>query len=319
MLTTKREIRENGLVGTLFEPETASTKKLPAIIVVPGSDGGVPEAFALHLAEQEYIVLALGYFGFEGLPEFLENIHLEYFEKAHAWLCENPRIGAKGIGVVGYSRGGELVLLLGSLFPHLFDAIAAYVPSSVVFGGFPHPNRPAWSHRNAPISPFVGALMSDDKNFTECEELTHAARAGLIPFHQNTAEDPFELSELFEARNETTVIFDAAAIKVEKIQCPLLILTSKQDKIWPSALYGKQIIDRLNRHESTIERKHISYPEAGHGLVSHYEGPIYHPVGQFWCRLGGTLQGNVVACEESWQELLTFLGSNLRAKFEREE
>lgn len=305
----KTQIRENGLVGTLFQQDTR--EKLPGIILIPGSDGGVPEAFAEKLANESYTVLALGYFGLEGLPKYLENIPFEYFQQAFAWFKKQENVRGNNITLIGYSRGGELALLLGSLFPRLMNAIIAYVPSSVVCGGFPHPNQPAWLYNNKPITPFLTGLTSFEEEFTEGKDLFLACEAGKIPYHANTADDPYDISELFLARNQQNNLLNSAAIPVENIRCPLLILSGEDDKIWPSALYGQRVIDRLNQKKSSIIRKYVCYPNAGHGLTGPYEGSIYHPIGKFWCRLGGTPEGNHAAYELAWQEVLKFLKSTV--------
>lgn len=302
------QVNENGLVGTLFQPDTK--KKLPGIILIPGSDGGIPEDFAEKLANEGYAVLALGYFGLEGLPKYLENIPLEYFQQAFVWFKKQENLRENSIALIGYSRGGELALLLGSLFPHLMNALITYVPSSVVCGGFPHPNQPAWLYNNKLITPFLSGLTSYEKNHTEAQDLFLACESGKIPYHANTADDPYDINELFLARNQKNNLLNSAAIPIENIRCPLLILSGEDDKIWPSALYGQRIIDRLNQKKSPIIRKYVCYPNAGHGLTGPYEGSIYHPVGKFWCRLGGTPGGNRAAYEAAWQEVLKFLKSH---------
>ena len=306
----KSNIRENGLVGTLFEPQT--NEKLPGIILVPGSAGGIPEEFAERLAYQGFTVLALGYFALEGLPPYLESIHLEYFQEAFRWFNTLKTVNENYVGLIGYSRGGELALLLGSLFPNLMHAIVAYVPSSVVCGGFPHPNKPAWIYKGKPITPFLSGLMNDNENLTEGEDLLLATKSGKIPFHANTEQDPYEISDLFLARNEKHELLNSAVIPVENITCPLLIITGNKDSIWPSSIYAKHVMDRLDQMNSKIKRTHICYPNAGHGLPSSYEAPIYHPVGGFWCKLGGDPEANSDACEASWHELITFLISETR-------
>jgi hypothetical protein len=137
----KRSIREDGLVGTLFFPR--NMQKLPGIIVVPGSSGGISELNAQLLASHGYVVFALGYFGVNGLPKMLENIDLGYFKKAISWLKKQEQVKANSIALLGDSRGGELVLLIASVFPRDVNAVVAYVPSSVVNGGVPFVNLPA--------------------------------------------------------------------------------------------------------------------------------------------------------------------------------
>src|SRR5947199_123091 len=78
--------------------------------------------------------MALAYFNYEGLPQDLIEIPLEYFETAIGWLQRRPDLDGDRIAVSGTSRGGELVLLLGATFPAV-KAVIAYVPSGIVHGG----------------------------------------------------------------------------------------------------------------------------------------------------------------------------------------
>lgn len=309
----KKQINQNGVVGSLFWPK--NKQNLPGVIVIPGSGGGIPESLAQIIASHGYTTLALGYFGAPHLPQSLENIDLEYFQNAISWFKKQPQATHNSITLFGGSRGGELVLLLASLFDQEINGVIAYVPSNVINGAFPYPNRPAWKYKNAAIKPFIPALTSDDQNLTESEDLLHAINAKIIPQHTGKFEDPYEISDLFIGRQQKYQRLEPeAAIPVEKIKCPLLIISGEQDKIWPSSVYCKRIMQRLDKSGSTIERKHLNYPDAGHGFYFPYlpeaDLPIYHPVGKFWCRFGGTATGNARANKESWQEVLNFLKKN---------
>jgi hypothetical protein len=82
-----RELRpaQGGLYGEYQVPASAS--KHTAVLLIGGSDGGMPNGYAASLlAAHGYPVLALAYFGEPGLPPSLENIRLEYFQRALAWL-----------------------------------------------------------------------------------------------------------------------------------------------------------------------------------------------------------------------------------------
>ena len=70
-------VRERGLVGMAYYPPGAGPH--PAMIVLPGSEGGIPGpgAHAGGLASRGYVVLALAFFNAEGLPPLLQNIPLE--------------------------------------------------------------------------------------------------------------------------------------------------------------------------------------------------------------------------------------------------
>ena len=122
---------EGQIHGLLFEP--GGTERRPAVLVVGGSEGGVPVEKAIWLASHGYAALALAYFRYEDLPKDLEAIPLEYFGRAIQWMMGRPEILADRIAVVGTSRGGELALQLGSMYPEL-KAVVAYVPANVRYG-----------------------------------------------------------------------------------------------------------------------------------------------------------------------------------------
>lgn len=307
---TSIEINELGLIAKLYL-NNAGNKKKPGIILLSGSDGGmpgenaIPLSFIETLVANDFAVMALAYFGIYNLPPNLENIELEYFEKALAWLQSQPNIDKNNIAVIGQSRGGELALILGTIF-NQFQAIIAFAPSNKVTGGFPHPNKPAWQYKSKAIHPFIGGLTSQDENLTELDDLKKATLQNIIPKHQNFEYDPYNISDIFKARNAMSNA-TKCQIKVEKITCPILLFSGGQDAIWPSQYYCEAIVKRLKQHEYAYTYEHINYKYAGHGLIASFDAPIYHPVGNFWCKLGGTVEGNKIANLKAVQKTLNFL------------
>lgn len=135
---------EGALRGRLFVPPGGG--RHAAVLVLGGSEGGMPTRRAAWLASHGYVALALCYFRCEGLPNSLLRIPLEYFQQALAWLIERPEVDPRRLGVMGTSRGGELALQLGSMFPAL-KAVVAYVPANVRYPaccGYPG-LMPAWT------------------------------------------------------------------------------------------------------------------------------------------------------------------------------
>ncbi len=141
---------QGALDGTLFLPPGGS--KHPGILVLGGSEGGAPLQRGRWLASHGYAALALAYFRAPGLPQQLENIPLEYFGEALGWLMQRPEVDPKRIGVMGASRGGELALQLGSIYPAI-HAVVAYVPANYRRGCFCSTRGdPAWTLRGKPLA-----------------------------------------------------------------------------------------------------------------------------------------------------------------------
>ena len=144
--TVIRAVEEPGLAGLLFLPMresggtggTGAGGRLPTVITVGGSGGGLDWETAAALAAHGFAAFALPYFGFDPLPVSLNSIPLEYFERAIAWLGRQPEVDPGRLAIHGTSRGGELALLLASRIP-LLRAVVGLVPGNVVWQGTGRP------------------------------------------------------------------------------------------------------------------------------------------------------------------------------------
>lgn len=277
-------IREDGLVGTLFQTEGAKT----AIICLGGSSGGLQEERAQELASHGFTTLALAYFAIENLPPTLNQIPLEYFEKAIRKI--RNELGIEKVALWGGSRGAELALLLGTLFPNQISAIAAHVPSSVVFDSF-HPDQtPAWTYRGAPILP-TAPFKYTQGTTGECK---------------NTA---ISVTSCFMKAMQDKDAYKAAQIPVEKLECPLLLISAEDDQMWPSELFAKQIEERLEQFQSPITCEHVAYRDVGHAP---YKGEVgLHPIMQRWFAFGGKPEENKRAAFEWIQKTIDFFKEHL--------
>jgi dienelactone hydrolase len=144
---TQLTVAADGLAGRLWTPAQDDRRPV-AVLSLGGSEGGYGSDWVERLvASHGYPVLQLAYFDAEGLPNELSEIPLEYFASALQRLrAEN---GVERVVVLGFSRGAELALILGSRFAGLVDGVVAYAPSSVV-----NPSLdcgPAWTLRGAPL------------------------------------------------------------------------------------------------------------------------------------------------------------------------
>jgi dienelactone hydrolase len=289
-------VKERGLQGALFIPQ--SDQPLPLIITLTGSNGGLSENKSKLLASRGFAVFALGYFAVDGLPSDLREIPLEYFETAFEWLKSQPMLDASRVGIYGASRGGELALILGSIFPNAAKAIVAVVPSSVVYSDLEKTPRHAWLYRNQPVVPFASLSLLD---LTEGKG-THFSNPASW------------LKSYLDGMKESKV-YEAASIPVEKIRCPILLISGGDDQLWPSAIYSQQIVKRLQNFNSPIECLHLNYPQAGHWInIPNFPQPnraYYHPVFQQWYALGGTASADQHSSVDSWEKMISFFHEKL--------
>ena len=269
---------EDGLVAHFYPGKETGAK--PGVVVIGGSGGGIDwqDYQAEILAKNGYAALALAYFGMEGLPSSLERIPLEYFEKALRWLARQPGVDAERIGVCGISKGGELVLLLASNYPQV-KAVAALVPGAYVFQSIAPgwPVTSSWTKNGEPL-PFVPYLVT--QNF-----------------------DRHNLSVMYRETIGQKEYLEAAAIPVERIAGPVLMISGTDDKIWPSTEMCGLVEQRMRAHGFTHFFQHIAYPGAGH-TIGRIGGD---PEG----RNGGTAEANRRAQEDTQTQILSFFKIHL--------
>lgn len=293
---TARKVREAGLAGTLFEPRASG--RHPAVLVVGGSGGGVrwSEEMAALLASHGYVALALAYFGMEGLPPTLDRIPLEYFGKAIAWLAQQDKVERNRIAVSGASRGGELALLLGATFPAI-RAVVAYVASGIVWPAYPPSGHSAWTLDGKDV-PHADVMPLEEWNL--------AVSQGRV--------DPDSFDWYFIPLQDSAVV-EAASIRVENINGPVLLISGQDDRIWPSAGLTEFALARFKRKGFNHPVEHLSYADAGHSLgwphVSTMSTRFKHPVSGEDQDLGGSPAGTARAREESWRRMLAFLRDSL--------
>ena len=301
-------VREQGLAGTLFRPEDERPR--PAIIVLGGSTGGLWESPAALLASHGYVALALGYFGMEGLPEDHIRIPLEYFETATLWLQSQEGVASDRLAVLGESRGGELALLLGATFPQI-KAVVGLVPSGVILAGF-KPRRielvglvemiirrpPAWTYRGAPLPGLAPGRLSLSSIGRYTWKRLLRAPIAVAPF-------------FLEAMKDTNAV-ERAAIPVERIRGPVLLLSGQDDQFSASTVLSEVAMEHLTRHKHPYPYEHVSYPGAGHVFAMRPYQPATvtkgrHPATGAVYLVGGNPKDNALAAADSWARILRFL------------
>jgi len=277
------QLDENGLKGFLYSPDTG--KQYPGVILLGGSNGGAIKWMAKAIASDGFSVLTLPYWKYPDLPQNLVNIPLEYFLKAFQWI-KNQRSVKKGkIGLIGGSRGAELVLLLGSMADE-FKAIVAWVPAAHLWQGMEFTRLvPCWTYKGKAL-PFLGSVVSP-------EELKKFSTGAVTSFRQYFEKDLKRLDP---------ELIKKATIQVEKIKAHLLMVSGTDDQTWPSTEFSEMIINRLKKYNFEYDYKHIKGENAGH--------QVFIPdfiVGTYRAFNGGTRKAELVWSIKAWKETLLFL------------
>lgn len=303
---TRHEVREEGLVGTLYLPAGSKPGSHPAVMILNGSGGGINEPRAALYASRGYAAFALAYFKAPGLSDYISNTPLEYFQTGLRWLRKKVQPKHDFVAISGQSRGGELVLLLGATFPKEVSAVVAYVPGAVVHSGQnacdPKIGRegPTWLLGGKPI-PHVW-----ENNRT----------ATWAPFDEGPSPHRHEKAILTALQDPDAVA--RARIRVEDIEGPVMLLSGTDDGSWPSSLYSKMVLDKLVDVKHPYPVEWLDYENGGHSILFPYVPTtqlVYaHPVSGKISTSGGNPKDNARADQESWEGVKKFLDAAVKAR-----
>ena len=225
------------VVFQIAEISTNQNITPPLVILAGGSNGGFWfGSFGQELLENGFSVMLLSYFGQEDQPEHLIERPIEPLANIIQLARTTRNSQRRCLALVGVSKGGELTLLLtaydelltNSVMP-LVDAAVAAVPSHVVWQA-PHISlrtRSSWSMEGEPMD-FV----------------PYPWLSGYLPdvFFNRLEVGRYVLDAL---RNEEAA--EHAAIPVEDIRVPTLMIAGSEDLMWPSEQMSKAAMERANR------------------------------------------------------------------------
>lgn len=268
-----RDVREEGLVGTLFLPTGAGP--FPAVITLTGAGGSIDEPPARALAQEGFAALALATHRAPGLPQSFREIPIEYSERAVWWLRKKVRPVNDFVAVRGWSRGGELALILGAMFSSI-KAVLAYAPLTYV--GLSVPRRENVDQSSVPVA-----------------WTWHGRPLAFKPLPRRMMADP----------NHPT-FEDRFGIPIERTKGPILFVTGTDDKgLSQDPTIGcERAMRRLELFRFPYRHEHLSYEGAGHDIA----GP---PPFNGDVEGGGTVEANRRAVADSWPRSIAFLRSAL--------
>jgi dienelactone hydrolase len=297
---THRSVREDveGMTvsGELFTP--AGPGPHPLVVYMNGSSGGVNAPRAALFASRGYQCLALAIFNYEGRPRYLNDMPLEYFERALGWAHRSLRPRDGFLALSGISRGGETSLLVASHYPDLVSAVVAYVPSCVTHGvvsaGAPQTGRDAqvWTLGGQPLP-----HLWQDNRYADWD----AAYA---------TEPPYRQTHAFMSATRDAQALERARIPIERYPGPVMLVSASDDGFWPSTAYSEMVVRRrqaagelpTRHHVCEGAGHHVHYPYLPATLISKP-----HAMSGLLLDGGGTPAANAAGNEQSYRAVLSFL------------
>lgn len=181
-----------------------------------------------------FAVLAIGYFNTTNSPNALDRISLNAITDTILSIARRTlQLDTTRIYLMGASKGGELVLNLASRYP-AFKGVIALSTSHVSFPAITiSANTSSWMYNKQEVK-YVPAPF---------ETIWPALRG--------------DLYGAFSLMLKDTVAVAHAAIEVEKINGPILILSAGEDEQWPATEMSRQLVERLEQKKFKHPYQHI--------------------------------------------------------------
>lgn len=244
----KTTVKDNGFEGILLPGDGRKNK---IVVVISDSNGGMKltKQCAEFYHRNGIPALALAIFGTKGTQPFLDRVPVEYVENAIKWLKEQ---GYERIGVDGMSKGSEMALVAASMFSDL-SCVIVRVPSHFVSEGLKGKKKDkgpsgtsCWSYKGKelPYAPYKTRTFNILKMFKEEKEMH------IITFNQDKDITP------------------ECLINIDNIKAPILMLSSKNDTVWPSYESATYMENRFKEIGFEYPYKHSAYENMSHALVT---------------------------------------------------
>src|SRR5213593_1625401 len=120
---------EGEMPGHLYEP--GGSAQLPGVLVLHTLAGPGPnlEAFAKRLAAEGYVTLTPDFFALHDFGPDGRTDHALIFKDldgALEYVASHPRVDRTRLGVVGFSFGGRIAVILAAAWPERIGAVVSY-------------------------------------------------------------------------------------------------------------------------------------------------------------------------------------------------
>ncbi|KAM3602821.1 uncharacterized protein V6R79_011454 [Siganus canaliculatus] len=272
-------VQEGRIRGVLFVPPGKGP--FPGIIDLYTFGGHLSEPRASLLANKGFVVLALAYYGYQGLPKNPKDLDLEYFEEALTYLKKQPTVKGPGVGIISISHSGGLGLAMSSFF----SGISATVCINGCIGNTVLPLR----YKDM-VMPPLSPVMKNVK-FT---------KSGLVDIRYALTDYSLEKSK-------------ESVFPIERASCHFLFAVSEDDHNWDSPLFAQRAAERLREHGKSSFQV-VTYPKAGHFLEFPnlpYCGSGFHGAIGREVIFGGEPKAHADAQLDLWERVQDFFKSHL--------
>jgi dienelactone hydrolase len=229
------------------------TENEPLIVAFGGSQGGNTwtedywSKIRNRFLQQGYAIMSIGYFNTNNTPKTLDRISINAIYDTIKKVSNHPKINKDKIALLGSSRGGELVLNIASRYKDI-NAVVALVPSNVTFPALTlTANTSAWTYKDKEV-PYIKIPFK-------------AIWASIQGDSQRANEIVME-----NQKNSINVVIEA-----EKINGPFLLLSAKDDELWPSRYMADQIVNRLEENHFKYYYEHFSFEGKHHDTKRHFD------------------------------------------------
>ncbi|CAL4145479.1 unnamed protein product [Meganyctiphanes norvegica] len=274
---TRTLVTTGKLRAAFFEPP--GDGPFPGVVDVFGSAGGLMESRAAQLASRGFAAIAVAYLNYQDIPND-GFIDFDYFREAVHYLLNHEKVLKSGVGCVGVSKGGDIVLSMATYIPEVRCAISINGCNAVI--GVP---TKIDSHTTIPAIPFnVDGIINKSDGSIEGRYALH---------------DPAGYPECI--------------VPIEQSDSEFLFLVSLDDKDMDSSYYADCAVNRL-REAARKNFVMIKYPDTGHLLEPPYSPHCfssYHRMMDSNLVWGGELKPHCEAQEHAWAASIDFLRKHL--------
>lgn len=272
-------VQEGRIRGVLFVPPGKGP--FPGIVDLYTFGGRLTEARASLLASKGFVVLALAYFGYEGLPKNPKKLELEYFEEAVTYLRRQPEVKGPGIGIISISHSGGLALAMSSFLSGISATVCINTCNA---------NTVIPLHYKDIVMPPLPSVIWKIRITT----------SWLLNIRNAISDPSLEKNK-------------ASLIPIERANCQFLFAVSEDDCNWNSPLYAEQAAATLRKHgKESFEV--VTYPKAGHFLEVPYMPycpSAFHAAVGREVVFGGEPKAHIEAQLDLWERVQEFFKSHL--------